>query len=209
MHERTRIKICGITRAEDALEAARLGVDAIGLIFYAGSPRHVTADRAAAIVATLPPFVTTVGLFVDPTEDDVRAVLASVPLDLLQFHGAEAPDFCARFGRPYMKAIAAAPGVDLLQSAGFYAGARALLVDAYVPGVHGGTGVQADWHSIPKEFPMPIVLAGGLHADNVAEAVRTVRPWAVDVSSGVEQAKGIKAPHKMSAFVRGVRDADA
>lgn len=209
MHERTRIKICGITRTEDALEAARLGVDAIGLIFYAGSPRHVTADRAAAIVAALPPFVTTVGLFVDPTEDDVRAVLSFVPLDLLQFHGAETPDFCARFGRPYMKAIAAAPGVDLLQSAGFYAGARALLVDAYVPGVHGGTGVQADWHSIPKEFPMPIVLAGGLHADNVAEAVRTVRPWAVDVSSGVEQAKGIKAPHKMSAFVRGVRDADA
>ena len=209
MPERTRIKMCGITRAEDALEAARLGVDALGFIFYAGSPRHVTIERAASIIAALPPFVTTVGLFVDPTEDEVRAVLSTVPLDLLQFHGSETPAFCARFGRPWMKAIAAAPGVDLLQSAGFYAGARALLIDAFVPGVHGGTGVQTDWHSIPKDFPMPIVLAGGLHPGNVADAVRTVRPWAVDVSSGVEQAKGIKAPHKMSAFVQGVRDADA
>lgn len=204
----TRIKICGITRPEDALEAARLGADAIGLIFYARSPRHVTADRALEVIAHLPPFVTTVGLFVDASEAEVRDVLDAVPLDLLQFHGAESPDYCARFDRPYIKAIAAAPGVDLLQSAGFHGRARALLVDAYVPGVAGGTGVQADWSAIPRDLPMPVVLAGGLHAGNVTEAIRVVRPWAVDVSSGVEQSRGIKDHNKMAAFVRGVRDAD-
>ncbi len=204
----TRIKICGITRPEDALRAAELGADAIGLIFYSGSARHVTAARALDVIARLPPFVTTVGLFVDASPAEVEAVLSVVPLDLLQFHGDESPAYCEGFDRPYIKAIAAAPGVDLLQSAGFHAKARALLVDAYVPGVAGGTGVQADWSAIPRNLPIPVVLAGGLHAGNVSEAIRTVQPWAVDVSSGVEQSRGIKDHNKMAAFVRGVRDAD-
>ncbi len=204
----TRIKICGITRPEDALRAAELGADAIGLIFFAGSARHVTAARALEVIARLPPFVTTVGLFVDASPAEVEAVLSVVPLDLLQFHGDESPAYCEGFDRPYIKAIAAAPGVDLLQSAGFHAKARALLVDAYVPGVAGGTGVQADWSAIPRNLPIPVVLAGGLHAGNVSEAIRTVQPWAVDVSSGVEQSRGIKDHNKMAAFVRGVRDAD-
>ena len=205
---RTRIKICGITRAEDALAAAAAGADAIGLIFYAGSSRHVSAERAADIVGRLPPFVTAVGLFVDPAEDEVRAVLDRVALDLLQFHGAETPEFCARFGRSHIKALAAAPGVDLLQSAASYREARGVLIDAYVPGVHGGTGVPADWDAIPGTLPLPLVLAGGLTPDNVGQAVRTVRPWAVDVSSGVELARGVKDHDKITAFVRGVRNAD-
>ena len=197
----TRIKICGITRPEDALRAAELGADAIGLIFFAGSARHVTAARALEVIARLPPFVTTVGLFVDAPRAEVDAVLSAVPLDLLQFHGDETPAYCESFDRPYIKAIAAAPGVDLLQSAGFHARARALLVDAYVPGVAGGTGVQADWAAIPRNLPIPVVLAGGLHAGNVSEAIRTVQPWAVDVASGVESSPGVKDPEKVRDFI--------
>ncbi len=204
----TRIKICGITRPEDALRAADLGADAIGLIFYERSPRHVGLREAAAIARALPPFVTTVGLFVDAPAAEVQAVLAEIPLDLLQFHGAESAAYCKSFFRPYIKAIAAAPGVDLLQSAAVHDAARGILIDAYVPGVHGGSGVTADWGLIPRPYPKPIVLAGGLHPANVAEAIRAVRPWAVDVSSGVERAKGVKDHDKLSAFVRGVRDAD-
>lgn len=204
----TRIKICGITRADDALRAAELGADAVGLIFFEGSPRHVAVADAAAIVRALPPFVTTVALFVNPGRDAVLTVLEEVRPDLLQFHGAEDPAFCASFQRPYIKAMAAAPGVDLLQSAAVHEQARGILVDAFVPGEHGGTGVTADWARIPRSFPKPIVLAGGLHPGNVAEAIRAVRPWAVDVSSGVEAAKGVKDHHKLAAFVRGVRDAD-
>ncbi|MBI1395362.1 MAG: phosphoribosylanthranilate isomerase [Betaproteobacteria bacterium] len=205
---RTRIKICGITREEDAVAAARLGADAIGLIFYEGSARHVTVDRAARIARDLPPFVTVVGLFVDPAAEAVRSVLERVPLDLLQFHGSEAPEFCGSFGHPYIKAIPAVPGGDLLQSAAPFAAARGILVDAYVPGVRGGSGVTADWSVIPRSFPRPVILAGGLHPGNVADAVRAVRPWAVDVSSGVERAKGVKDHDKLTAFVRGVHDAD-
>jgi phosphoribosylanthranilate isomerase len=197
----TRIKICGITRPEDALRAAELGADAIGLIFFAGSARHVTAARALEVIARLPPFVTTVGLFVDAPRAEVDAVLSAVPLDLLQFHGDETPAYCESFDRPYIKAIAAAPGVDLLQSAGFHARARALLVDAYVPGVAGGTGVQADWAAIPRNLPIPVVLAGGLHAGNGSEAIRTVQPWAVDVASGVESSPGVKDPEKVRDFI--------
>ncbi len=204
----TRIKICGITRAEDAQVAARLGADAIGFVFHAKSPRYVTPARAAAIARALPAFVTTVGLFVDATEAEIRATVAEVPLDLLQFHGAEAADFCDRFHRPWIKAIAMAPGVDLLQSAADYARSRGLLLDAFVPGMHGGTGARADWHAIPGSLPLPIILAGGLTPANVGEAVRVVRPWAVDVSSGVERDKGVKDHEKMAAFIRGVRDAD-
>lgn len=204
----TRIKFCGITRPEDAQAAARLGVDAIGFVFHRQSPRYVAPERVAAIVRDLPAFVTTVGLFVDPDEADVRSVLDAAPLDLIQFHGAEPPEFCASFGRPWIKALAVAPGVDLLQSAANYAGSRGLLLDAFVPGMHGGTGTKADWSAIPQALPLPVILAGGLTPANVGEAIRAVRPWAVDVSSGVERDKGVKDHDKMVAFIRGVRDAD-
>jgi len=204
----TRIKFCGITRSEDAQAAARLGVDAVGFVFHRQSPRYVPPERAAAIAHDLPAFVTTVGLFVDPDEAEVRSVLAAFPLDLIQFHGAEPPEFCARFGRPWIKALAVAPGVDLLQSAANYAGSRGLLLDAFVPGMHGGTGIKADWSAIPGSLPLPVILAGGLTPANVGEAIRAVRPWAVDVSSGVEREKGVKDHDKMVAFIRGVRDAD-
>jgi phosphoribosylanthranilate isomerase len=205
---RVRVKICGITRVEDALEAARLGADALGFVFHPASPRFVSAGRAAEIVAALPPFVTSVGLFVDAAPAEVEAVLGEVPLDLLQFHGAETPQQCARHGHPWIKALAVAPGVDLLQSAMLFQGARGLLLDAFVPGSHGGTGVTADWASIPGRMPVPVVLAGGLHPGNVGAAIRAVRPWGVDVSSGVERGKGVKDHDKLAAFMRGVRDAD-
>ena len=203
----TRIKICGITRVQDGLAAARLGAHAIGLVFYDASPRAVDAQQARSIVDILPPFVTTVGLFVNAEAGAVRETLANVPLQLLQFHGDETPDYCAAFGVPYLKAVRVRPGVDLLQYARDFRTARGLLLDAYVEGVHGGTGATFDWSLIPQTLPLPIVLSGGLDADNVAAAVRAVRPWAVDVSSGVESAKGIKDAVKMEAFMNGVCDA--
>lgn len=207
MNMNTRIKICGITRVQDGLAAARLGAHAIGLVFYDASPRAVDAQQARSIVDILPPFVTTVGLFVNAEAGAVRETLANVPLQLLQFHGDETPDYCAAFGVPYLKAVRVRPGVDLLQYARDFRTARGLLLDAYVEGVHGGTGATFDWSLIPQSLPLPIVLSGGLDADNVAAAVRAVRPWAVDVSSGVESAKGIKDAAKMEAFMNGVCDA--
>ncbi len=204
----TRIKICGITRVEDALAAARSGADALGLVFYEKSPRHVTVQQAAQLAPVVPPFVTVVGLFVNPSEDEVRKVLREVPLDVLQFHGEEPPEFCAQFGRPYLKAVRVKPGVDLLQCAARYAGAQGLLLDAYIEGTHGGTGASFDWTLIPHNLPLPVVLSGGLHAGNVAQAIRQVRPWAVDVSSGVEAAKGIKDAAKIAAFINEVKRAD-
>jgi phosphoribosylanthranilate isomerase len=204
----TRVKICGITRVEDAVAAARLGADAIGLMFYPPSPRCVTPEQARRIGRALPPFVTLVGVFVDPAPEELRAVLAQVPLHLLQFHGDETPEFCSGFGPDYIKAARVRPGLDLVQYAARYGAARGLLLDAFVPGAHGGTGQSFDWALIPRELPLPVVLSGGLEASNIAEAVRRVRPWAVDVSSGVESAKGIKDPARISAFIRGVRDAD-
>lgn len=204
----TRVKICGITRAEDAVAAARLGADAIGLMFYPPSPRCVTLVQGRRIAAALPPFVTLVGVFVDPSPEQVRAALSQLPLHLLQFHGDEAPEFCAGFGLEYIKAARVRPGLDLVQYASRHGAARGLLLDAYVPGAHGGTGQSFDWSLIPRDLPLPLVLSGGLDASNVAEAVRRVRPWAVDVSSGVESARGIKDPARISAFIRGVRDAD-
>jgi phosphoribosylanthranilate isomerase len=207
----TRVKICGITRVEDALAAAQFGADAIGLVFHAKSPRAVTAEQAAAIVRTLPPFVTSVALFVDPEPDRVRAVLDQVRPDLLQFHGDEPAAFCAAFGRPWMKALRVRPEMtkgDLLQSAALYADCRGLLLDAYSPQAHGGTGHAFDWNLIPPDLPKPVVLAGGLEPGNVAEAIRRVRPWAVDVSSGVEQAKGIKDAARIRAFMNEVKNAD-
>ncbi|HWA12824.1 MAG TPA: phosphoribosylanthranilate isomerase [Burkholderiales bacterium] len=204
----TAVKICGITRVEDALAAARAGAHAIGLVFAPGSPRLVDQDRAAAIVRALPPFVTPVALFVDAAPALVRAVIEHVKPQLLQFHGAEEPGYCAGFGLPFLKAVRVRPGVDLLQYARHYARAQGLLLDAFVEGNHGGTGAVFDWSLIPRDFALPIVLAGGLDPGNVGEAVRRVRPWAVDVSSGVEASKGIKDAARIAAFIRGVRDAD-
>lgn len=204
----TAVKICGITRIEDALAAAHGGAHAIGLVFYGPSPRCVTPAQAAGIIRTLPPFVTAVGLFVDASAQEVQATLLRAPVNLLQFHGAEPPDFCRQFGLPYMKAVRVRKGVNLLQYASDYSDAKALLLDAYVDGTHGGTGAVFDWNLIPQGLPLPIVLSGGLDPDNVADAVRRVRPWAVDVSSGVEAAKGIKDAAKIVAFITGVRNAD-
>jgi len=205
----TRVKICGITRIEDGVAAAQAGADAIGLVFAPASPRRVSAEQAADIAAVLPPFVSCVALFVDPGAAQVRAVLETFRPDLLQFHGDEPPDFCAAFGLPYLKAVRVRPGTDLLQYAALYAGARGLLLDAYHPDSHGGTGQRFDWDLIPRDLPRPVVLAGGLDPDNVAAAVRRVRPWAVDVSSGVEMAKGIKDAGRIARFIREVRNADA
>jgi len=204
----TAVKICGITRPEDALAAARAGAHAVGLVFYAKSPRHVTPARAAEIIRVVPPFVTTVGLFVDATAEGVRAALAEAPVGLLQFHGDETPEFCRQFKRPYVKAVRVKAGVDLLQYAQDYHDAKALLLDAYVEGLHGGSGAAFDWSLIPRGLPLPVILSGGLTPENVTEAVRRVRPSAVDVSSGVESAKGIKDAQKIAAFIKGVRNAD-
>ena len=204
---KTRIKICGITRVEDALAAARLGADAVGLVFYAGSPRAVTPQRAREIIDALPPFVVPVGLFVNADAAAVRDTLAAAPVQLLQFHGEETPDFCAGFGRPFLRALRVRPGGDLLQYAREFHAAKGLLLDAWVEGVHGGTGATFDWSLIPPDLPLPVILSGGLNPDNVEQAVRRVRPWAVDVSSGVESAKGIKDAAKIEAFINGVRNA--
>ena len=206
---RTRVKICGITDRQDALDAVRLGADAIGLVFYPPSPRCVTAERAAAIVEGLPPFVTVVGLFVNASREEIADVLGTVRIDLLQFHGTECPDYCAGHGRPYIKAVRVREGTDLLAERRRYAGASALLLDAYQPGVPGGTGQAFDWGLIPAALGPEIVLAGGLSTDNVGEAVRQVRPYAVDVSGGVEREKGRKDVGKIEAFMRGVASASS
>ncbi len=201
----TRLKICGITSVEDAIYAAESGADAIGLVFYEPSPRAVTVEQAGEVVAALPPFVTTVGLFVDAEAGFVTEVLSKVPLDLLQFHGEESPAYCDSFARPYIKAIRMREGVDLQQEATRYATARALLVDAYQPGVPGGTGETFDWERIPADLDKPLVLAGGLNADNIESAIRQVQPWAVDVSGGVEREKGIKDHLKVYRFIDNVK----
>jgi phosphoribosylanthranilate isomerase len=205
---RTRVKICGITRVEDALAAVDQGCDAIGLVFYDKSPRHVQTLRAAEIVAALPPFVSAVGLFVDAPAAQVLAVLAQVRLDLLQFHGEESPAYCAQFGVPYLKAVRVRPETNLVQCAADFAAARALLLDTFAEGRPGGTGQTFDWGLIPANLSRPVILAGGLNADNVSDAIRRVHPYGVDVSGGVEQGKGIKDAAKMAAFMRGVVNAE-
>lgn len=204
----TRIKICGITRAGDALAAARCGADAIGLVFYQRSPRHVSIAQARQLAGALPPFVSVVGLFVNAEAAFVREVLADVPLDLLQFHGDESPEYCAQFERPYLKAIRIKAGVDLLQCASDFRSAKGLLLDAHVEGIPGGTGTAFDWTLIPKQLPLPVILSGGLDAENVAGAIKQVRPYAVDVSSGVEASKGIKDAAKIAAFINEVEHID-
>lgn len=201
---RTRVKICGITRVEDGLAAARLGADAIGLVFYAKSPRAVSISQAQTLVRALPPFVTIVGLFVDAAPEDIRRVLAAVPLDLLQFHGKEVPEACRVYGRPYIKVVHMDKDTDVISQSRPYDDAAGILVDTYVRGVPGGTGQSFEWSSLPVGLGCPLIVAGGLTPDNVAAAVSQVRPWAVDVSGGVEAAPGIKDVAKIAAFIRGV-----
>lgn len=201
---RTRIKICGLTRPDDARAAAQLGVDAVGLVFYERSPRRLSPREARAIVAALPPFVTVVGLFLDAPAAIVEEVLASVALDLLQFHGAEGHAYCTRFGRPYIKAMPMGADIDPVTYARAYPDAAGFLLDSNRVGQAGGSGRTFDWELVPRALERPIVLAGGLHVGNVAEAITATCPWGVDVSSGVETAPGIKDPALMSAFVREV-----
>ena len=200
-----RCKICGITRVEDALAAVDAGADAIGLVFYAKSPRAVTVPQAQAILAALPPFVTTVGLFVDSERSELNAILDVLPLDLLQFHGDESPAACEGFRRPYIKALRVKQGDDIAARIGQYGSAAGVLLDTFVPGVPGGTGEAFDWSLVPHGLRMPIILAGGLTPENVRAAIEQVRPYAVDVSGGVEASKGLKDSDKIHAFVRAVR----
>ena len=201
-----RIKVCGLTRAEDVRAAVAAGVDAIGLVFYADSPRHVTIEEAAALCREIPPFVTVVGLFVNASRAEVHRVIEQVPLNLLQFHGDETLEQCEGFGLPYLRAARVRPGVDLLEFATQFPSARALLLDTWTP-TYGGSGESFDWSLVPSSCPLPVILSGGLNPDNVAEAIRQVRPVAVDVSSGVESAKGIKDANKIRAFVTAVHGA--
>lgn len=205
--QRTRIKICGITRSEDLCAAIAAGADAIGFVFYLHSPRCVTLEMAHRLAQEVPPFVTRVGLFVNADAGFVREILAAVAIDLLQFHGDEDARYCEQFGRPYIKAARVKPGIDLLECARAYPSAQGLLLDAW-SAAYGGTGQTFDWSLIPPNLPLPLILSGGLNADNVREAVETVRPWAVDVSSGVEISKGIKDAAKIAAFIAAVRKAD-
>lgn len=205
-----RIKICGLTRLGDVRAAVDAGADAIGLVFYAKSPRYVDLAQAAALARAVPPFVTIVGLFVNEDPAQVRRTLAAVPIHLLQFHGDEDEAYCRQFDRPFVKAARVAPGMDLLQYAGAFPSAQAILLDAFVDGFGGG-GKVFDWSLIPKGLKTPIILSGGLDEGNVADAIRRVRPAAVDVSSGVEAsgaAKGIKDAEKIRAFVAAVRAAE-
>lgn len=203
----TRVKICGITRPEDALAAAKAGADAIGLVFYDKSPRAVDIGQAWEILDVLPPFVTTVGLFVNADAQTLEDILVEVPLDVLQFHGDETADFCEQFGHPYIKAIRMQAETDLQALGQDYAGAQGLLLDTYRPGVPGGTGETFDWALAQQSCDKPIILAGGLRPDNVAYAIEQVRPWAVDVSGGVEKEKGIKDSGKIDAFIQAVKQA--
>lgn len=201
---RTRVKICGLTRTEDAQSAAHLGADALGLVFYPRSPRHVSIEQARAIVAALPPFVTVVGLFVDAEAEQVCATRAALRLDVLQFHGDEPPEYCRSFGAPYLKAVRMREGVAISELAREYSDAAGLLLDAWHPDEKGGTGLKFDWTWARETCDMPIVLAGGLTPQNVAQAIRVARPYAVDVSSGVEATKGFKDADKMAAFLQEV-----
>ena len=200
----TRVKICGITRVEDALTAVKYGAHAIGLVFYAESPRNVSMQAAKVIVEALPPFVSAVGLFVNASQTKIETVLSQLRLDMLQFHGDETPADCEQYNLPYLKAIRVKSDTNLLQYCIDYNRAKALLLDAYSDAAFGGTGQQFDWTLIPHNLPMPIILAGGLSAENVGLAIKQVQPYAVDVSGGVEQSKGIKDEIKIAAFMHAV-----
>ncbi len=205
---RTRIKICGLTRPEDAEAAAAQGIDALGLIFYSPSPRAVSITRAAEIAAAVPPFVTLVALFVNPEAQFVARVVDRLPVGMLQFHGDESSTFCEQFCMPYLKALRMRPDIDLLQEAIPYRSASGLLLDTYRRDAPGGTGESFRWDTVPAGLTRPVVLAGGLHAGNIAEAMKQVRPAAVDANSGVEIAPGEKDPRMIAGFVQAVRDTD-
>jgi len=202
---RTRVKICGLTREQDVRAAVEAGADAIGLVFYEPSPRYVDMQLASQLASIVPPFVSVVGLFVNAGQAVVEDVLHKVRLDLLQFHGDEPVDFCEQFSRPYIKALRVADDTDIAACAGQYASAKGLLLDTYQAGRPGGTGVVFNWELIPQDVSLPIVLAGGLTPDNVVEAISQVQPYAVDVSGGVEQDKGIKDANKIRAFMKEVQ----
>ncbi|AKR43427.1 phosphoribosylanthranilate isomerase [Methylophilus sp. TWE2] len=206
---RTRVKICGITRQQDALEAISAGADALGFVFYAPSPRAVLPAQVQAITVMLPPFVSKVGLFVNATASEVREAIVIAGLDCLQFHGDESADYCAQFNLPYYKAIRVKPGVNLIQCELDFASATALLLDTYSEKAVGGTGEAFDWSMIPAGMQKPLVLAGGLNPDNVTQAMLQVRPYALDVSGGVEAEKGIKSSQKIAAFMQQVMQCDA
>jgi len=204
----TRIKICGITRPEDAQVAVANGADAIGLVFYAESPRAVDTARAVEIVAEVAPFVTVVALFVDAPKSAVEQVLAAVPVDVIQFHGQESAKYCEQFERPYLKAVRVKPGLDLAAAVTPYGRARGVLLDSWQEGVPGGTGKTFDWQLAADRIARPMVLAGGLDAANVGAAMAQLHPAGVDVSGGVESSPGIKCPRRIAEFVRAVRAAD-
>ncbi len=202
------MKICGITRPADAHAAIKSGADALGMVFYAPSPRAVTIEQAREVVASLSPFVTVVGLFVNEERERIAQILSEVRIDLLQFHGDETPQECAGHNRPYIKAIRMREGVDLEAELNRYSQSEGLLLDTYRKGVPGGTGDSFDWDLIPAKIASSITLAGGLDSENVTQAIELVRPYAVDVSGGVEQEKGIKDAQKIEAFMRGVESAN-
>jgi len=208
MQQRTRIKICGLTRRQDLDAAIEAGADAVGFVFYAKSPRCIAVEQAAELARDLPPFVTPVGLFVNASPHAIALAAQAIPQLLLQFHGDESPADCDAAQRPYLRAARMTPQLDLLDFAVRYPDAQAILLDAHVEG-YGGGGKVFDWSLIPRNVPRPVVLSGGLHAGNVIDGILQVRPWAVDVSSGVEAAKGIKDAEAIRRFCEAVREADA
>jgi phosphoribosylanthranilate isomerase len=204
----TRIKICGITRLEDALSALELGADALGFVFVQKSPRYIEPAKAAEIIAQCPPFASIVGLFMDHDADFVRQVMNVVPMSILQFHGDESADYCQSFTLPYIKAIPMGAGVEPVSYADAHPASKAFLLDSHGGGKSGGSGETFDWDAIPKNFARPLILAGGLDANNVKSAVTEINPYAVDISSGVEAAKGIKDAQKMASFIAAVKEGD-
>lgn len=200
-----RVKVCGITRSEDAIAAVQCGVDAIGFVFWPHSARYIDPESARRIAEVIPPFICTVGVYVDPDAAWVEETARVAKLNLLQFHGDESPEFCNQFPQPYIKAIRVKPDTDLLQYAQRYGAAKGLLLDTYAADMPGGTGHAFDWQLIPQQLSLPLILSGGLNPDNVARAIKQTQPWAVDVSSGVEAAKGIKDEKKIIAFMQGVK----
>ncbi|MFW2439146.1 MAG: phosphoribosylanthranilate isomerase [Arenicellales bacterium] len=205
---RTRVKVCGICTVADASKVCKAGADAIGIVFYGKSPRNVGITLAREIVSSLPPFISVVGLFVNSSKQEINQVLSTVQLDLLQFHGDEDEAFCNSFDRPYIKAVRVTSDTDLINSCQPYPSARGVLLDSYKKGLPGGTGEAFDWELIPKKLPLPVILAGGLNPGNVARAVSSVQPWAVDVSSGVEESPGKKDQKKIEQFIRAVGSID-
>lgn len=201
---RTRIKICGITRLADAQSAIDSGADALGFVFYEPSPRYISPEDAAEIIAELPAFISTVGLFVNASSEQVEAAIEKTGIDLLQFHGDESPEFCDSFSRPWFKALRMKPGLDVASECSRYQNGTAILLDAYRPGVPGGTGEAFDWDLIPSDLSNPLILAGGLSPSNVHAAITQVQPYAVDISGGVEASKGIKDSQKIAAFMQEV-----